>query len=86
MTRLLRALESLALVPFLVLGIRLWASEFTVVAVLVAPALVALVWDLVTARLLSERPYLRLYSHAVAAMCGLASLALVIVTLLHRAL
>lgn len=84
MIRLLRVLESVAVAPFVVLGVRLWATEFTVVAAIVAPALVALLWDLVTGRLLRERPYLGLYSHAIAAMCGLASLSLVVVTLLHH--
>jgi hypothetical protein len=84
MSRLLRVVESLALVPFVALGIRLWATEYTFVAALLAPALVALVWDLATGRLLAERPYLRLYSHAAAAMCGLSALALAVVLLLHR--
>jgi hypothetical protein len=81
--RILRAVESLVLVPFVVLGVLFWGSEFTIVAVFVMPALLALLWDLLTGQLLARRPYLGLYSHAVAAMCGLASLGLAVVTLLH---
>jgi hypothetical protein len=84
MSRLLRVAESLVLVPFVALGVWLWATEYTVVAAFVVPALVALVWDLATGRLFAERPYLRLYSHVAATMCGLSTLALAVVLLLHR--
>jgi hypothetical protein len=81
--RIVRAVESLILAPFVALGVVFWATEFTVVAIMVLPALLALLWDLVTGQLLVRRPYLGLYAHALAAMCGLASVALLVVMLLH---